>query len=265
MKNSIGVVSIATNIYLKYWRNQVNSIDEFFRGHQKVTVHLFTDQVIEAKLHAKSLKNIHVVVHKIEALGWPDATLLRYSLISEISDDLKSFEILMYLDADMQIVSPIDMAELSKGTRDLVTLVRHPGYYRPNRLEQMKQYLATPKLMIADVMIWLRFGGLGAWETSQKSKAYVRRNQRRNYYCGGVWWGNSDAVLQLAEELAVAVERDKAARVQAVWHDESHLNRWAVDNNHFEVGPEYCFAPAFKWLAGLKPIIVAVDKDLRTR
>jgi hypothetical protein len=65
-------------------------------------------------------------------------------------------------------------------------------------------------------------------------------------------------------ELMQQIDIDGNKNVMAKWHDESHLNAYAVRNKHVIVNPSYCFDSSYKQLSDLKPIVEAVDKNLRS-
>jgi hypothetical protein len=93
----------------------------------------------------------------------------------------------------------------------------------------------------------------------------VARRNRKNYYCGGIWLGKKESVLDFAHNLYINVSKDYENDVTAVWHDESHLNRWASENVFKEHNPSYCFAEGYKNLDGLVGKITAVEKSIKTR
>ena len=66
----------------------------------------------------------------------------------------------------------------------------------------------------------------------------------------------------MASTLRDAIEADRANGVTAVWHDESHLNRYLRAHPPKRLTPAYCY-PESGWphLAHLAPVIVALDKD----
>ena len=46
---SLGVLTVATNIYIKYWEDMILSFDQVIDEKQRVVSHLFTDQPELAK------------------------------------------------------------------------------------------------------------------------------------------------------------------------------------------------------------------------
>jgi len=152
------------------------------------------------------------VTHKFDCLplGFPDATLLRYHLFTTEEEILSSYEHIFYSDVDMRFVAPVDEDEiLSNG----ITATMHPGY-----------------------------AGLpGTPETRPESTAYVGQ-PLRNYFCGGFNGGAAQAFLTMANDIRYSVDRDKEKGLVAVWHDESHLNRYLYDNPPAKIlTPAFCY------------------------
>jgi len=260
--NSIGILSIATNDYLKYWKEMAKSIDISTQGKNKVTLHLFTDQPEIAESFAATLGKCKVKIYKIPSLGWPDATLLRYRIFNQHIEKLTE-DILMYLDADMLVST--DLPEEIESMCDLenISLVSHPGFWREKGLTRRTLlYVQNPKLAISDLRLRISVGGLGSWESNNASKAFVPRSKRKNYVCGGTWLGPNNLIKKLIAELFVQVEEDRRNNVIAVWHDESHLNAWASKNNYKKLSPRYCHDATYIQLRNVSPGITAVNKAI---
>jgi len=254
---SLGILSIATNKYIDYWRDQAESVDLHLGPTLPVTLHIFTDRPADAEAIGSNLRNVKVMIHEIPPLVWPEATLHRFKVFNEHAHLLVE-DFLMYLDADMVVHKPFGRDITAPGAD--VTLVKHPGYFRPRFPQKLTLYALNPKLFFADLNLQRRFGGIGAWETRKASTAFVQREDRVNYYCGGIWWGKGFAILSLIEELKIKVELDEAKSMMAVWHDESHLNRWGAENKARFLDPRFCYSLGYKWLKQLPNVVQAIDK-----
>jgi histo-blood group ABO system transferase len=262
---SIGVMTVATNRYIDYWAEMAASADRnFFPGHRLV-LHVFTDQVERAREIAASLSRAEVDIVPIKPLRWPDATLLRYELFDAHRERLME-DILIHLDADMLVECDTGAELEPRMWRGGIALVRHPGYWRPRAATRLGMYAQHPLMAVSDARRFLHLGGLGSWETDPDCRAFVPRQDRRTYVCGGTWMGYREALLAMIRSLGVRTREDLNEGRIAVWHDESHLN-WFVSRNSVTVlGSEYCYAPGFPSIADLSPRIIAVDKgDDRTR
>jgi len=174
------------------------------------------------------------------AEGFPNETLHRYSTFVQQEWLLKQYDQLFYIDADMRFVAPVGEEIFSEG----ITATLHPGYV----------------------------GQRGSPETDSRSLAYCPKNIA--YYCGGFQGGSSAAYLKMAKELATSIEIDDKKGVTAIWHDESHYNRYLTDNPPAKIlGPEYCYPDVTndyykdKWRAAglgkVQPKILALTKGPR--
>jgi hypothetical protein len=130
-------------------------------------------------------------------------------------------------------------------------------------LKRLKFYILNPNYLVHDVASSIRQGGIGAWETSNNSQSFVPRSHRKNYVCGGTWFGYKDAFFKLIEELSQLERADTENGVTPKWHDESILNFWASRNRATLLSPSFCFYPQYPQLIGVKEYIRAVDKDAK--
>lgn len=231
----IGLLVIATGRYLSFARDLADDVDAVLPADVTVTMNILTDRVEETQAW-RPFSRLNTNVIEIAALRWPEASLLRYELFqshwAQIHGDL-----LMYLDADLRVKQPFLGVFDALSTGAPLAAVRHPGYYGRGRR-----------------------GPRGTWETNRRSRARVPRRLRRTYVCGGAWLGTRAAVGRLCQVLSARVTADRNAGVTAVWHDESHWNWWVASHPTTLLSPAYCFVPDYPWLAGIEPIIIAVDK-----
>ena len=261
---TIGVMSVATNLYLDYWKTMVQSAELVTKNEDGVTFFVFTDNPSEVKSFAKNLKNVNVKAFEIAPFGWPEATLLRYQIFESQIVELDT-DILMHLDADMLISrSPWSRIKL-RLARENVCLVSHPGFWRPTAARRLALYIRHPLLGYKDLRIRIKQGGLGAWESDPNSKAFVPRKSRKEYFCGGTWFGKREAINEMMIKLVQGVTDDIERNYIARWHDESHLNKWATENSHETDNPELCFDETYPQVSHLNPLIIAVRKNEKTR
>jgi histo-blood group ABO system transferase len=197
MSIKTALVVIATGeIYWRYAEAVIASACRFFVSHD---VFLFTDRPTAFDVK----KQIGV-----PPLRFPDATLMRYHMVSGEREDLSKYENIFYCDADMLFVAPVGEEIFSSG----ITATEHPGCV----------------------------GLPGDPETRKSSTAYVERV--RTYFCGGFQGGASGPFLHMADVISRNVDADTQNGVLAKWHDESHLNRYLYDNPPTKIlTPSYCW------------------------
>ena len=263
--DSVGVVTVATNRYVDYWHAMALSADVHLFPDREVVLHVFTDRLPDIRAMVSDFSNVIVNPLPIDALGWPEATLLRYEVFDSYRSDLEQ-RLLMHLDADMLLVDDVGLELHPADWPNGIALVRHPGFRRPDGRDGLALYAKSPVLVAKDAVRRVRVGGLGTWETDPGSRAFVPRRKRETYVCGGTWFGLREPFRAMVGELATRTRADlKEGRI-AVWHDESHLNWFAANHRTALLGSEYCYAAGFSNVDDLTPKIVAVDQpDGRTR
>ena len=256
----ITVLNIATNVYFDYWKELILSADAFTSSEEKVSFWLFTDRVDEAHLFAKKIKNLNMRIFEIPSYGWPEATILRYQILySRISGNRS--DIFVYLDADMLLEkNPWKVIRDNLNNTD-ICLVEHPGYWRPHGKKRLEMYLKHPQLFLSDLKSNVKYGALGQWENRERPSAFGPRAKRETYYCGGIWFGRMNQIKELMSQLSSNVVADQEKGIMAVWHDESHLNSWAVNNLHGNESPILCFDTTYPQLTTLNAYIHAVRKN----
>lgn len=258
---SVGVISIATNGYSKYWKALIISADKNLPSDAEVNFHLFTDEVNECSEFSLRFPNRKFSFYEIESLGWPEATLHRYRIYSEYRESLVE-DVLMHLDSDMLVEQNFLNEIFSRSLTSGMGLVLHPGYFRPKGLMKWSYYLSDKGAILRDLRMSLKTGGLGAWENREESQAYVARRRRKRYFCGGIWFGERKSFLSLVKKLESQERIDSAMGITALWHDESHLNKWATENQFSIFSPALCYEKSYLNLVGINNIITAVNKNL---
>ena len=238
------------------------SVDSYLFLNDEITIIVFTDQKNYIDSLSKSFKRIKIQTIEIESLKWPEATLFRYRYYKKVNFELTS-EYFMHLDADMLVVNnSIDSVSNLLSINEMA-FVHHPGYWRPSNRKKILLYLKNPMYIFKDLLILIKFGGLGTWCRNPNSLAFVMRKERRDYFCGGVWLGGADIFKKFVEDLSLMVDIDKSKNIMPTWHDESYLNKWASENKFRTLPPTFCFASGFKNLMNLSPVILAIDKNAK--
>ena len=175
----------------------------------------------------KKITNNEIITIYQEHLGWPNATLKRYHIFDKNKELLSKFDYLYYCDADMLFVDYVGYEILG----ELVGTI-HPGFYNK----------------------------YGTYETNLLSLAYVKPNEGKKYYAGGFNGGKSEKFLMMCEVIKNNIDIDLKNNIVAIWHDESHLNRYFIDNPPtIELSPSYCYPE--NWNIPYNKKLLALDKD----
>jgi histo-blood group ABO system transferase len=216
----IGLLIIATNKYTQFLQPLIESSDKFFIPGD-VTYFVFTNKDVELS------SNRNIVKINVEHREWPWMTLGRYKIFSENSDTLSKMDYLFYCDADMKFVDFVGDEILS----DRVA-TQHPGYYERR---------GTP-------------------ETNPASLACVNSNEDMQYFAGGFNGGASTEYLKMAKQISNNIDIDYSNGLIAVWHDESHMNRYFIDNKPTKIlSPSYCYGESMN--IPFERRLIALDKN----
>jgi len=222
MKN-VGLLIIATNKYDIFVKPLIDSARKFFLKNHKVTFYVFTNS---EKLN--DLGNDVVLINQ-EHKPWPYMTLFRYKIFNSNRDKFSKEDYLYYSDADMLFFNEVGDEILG----DLVATI-HPGF----------------------------LGGRGTpAEEKIESTAYVSKDETMTYFAGGFNGGSRESFLKMSETLDKNIDLDLDKNIIAVWHDESHMNRYMIDNKPTLIlNPSYCYPESWN-LAGYDKKILALDKS----
>ncbi len=184
--------------------------------------------------------NLKVIYQK--RLGWPHDTLMRYSIYYQYRDELKDMDYLFATDADMLFVDAVGEEILSDRVATL-----HPGY----------------------------FNRRGTYERRKASAAYVSPGEAKHYFCGGFNGGSVVEFLKMSRMITENILKDLSSNIIAIWHDESHVNRYFIDNQPTCIlSPSYCYpenwdtpqqkiqlAYPANWKVPFQPKLVALNKS----
>jgi histo-blood group ABO system transferase len=223
----ICILTIATNMYIQFVERLYNNLEENFLNGHELECLLFTEHDVETSDNVK--------VSKIDHEPWPMPTLKRYNYFVKEKEYISKFDYCYYFDVDMGIVEKVGDEVLG----DLVATM-HP--YQSLYPKESRSYDRNPN-----------------------SLAFVPPGEEgENYYAGGFNGGKTECFLKMAEVIADRVNKDLEKDVIALWHDESQMNRYLIDNPPtLSLTPTYCFAeeqmgnPNYPY----EPKIIALKKN----
>ncbi len=185
----LAVITVATGAYFgEFFVDFQRTVQREFSRIADVTIYCFTDQ------QTPDLPGIQL--RPCRKTGWPFDSLLRFSLMRSIEQELLAFDNIMFLDADMTAEATPD-----RGILDAQYFaVTHPGYFSD---EQRKT---------------------APFEIDPVSSAYFEKTPDTIYYQGCCFGGQRCAFLFLVRTLDTRIRRDLDRGDMPVWHDESYLN-----------------------------------------
>jgi len=211
MSSKVAIIFIGTGDYINFFHNYYDNCEEYFLPNTDKTYFCFTD----ADFGGDVPSNIKVV--PIEHKSWPSITLERFHTILLEKESLIGYDYVIYLDADMLVGEEILESEVLTD-KDYLG-VYHPGFY--------KKTIPFP------------------YERRKISEACVESGD--TYWQGCLWGGKGTKVIELCETLSGRVDRDLEKNVIAEWHDESHLNKFFLENNEnvYTLDPQYAFPESY--------------------
>lgn len=169
----------------------------------------------------------NVVCFHQARLGWPYDTMMRYHAYAAHADELAKQDYLFACDADMLFVNTVGDEILGERVATI-----HPGYYQSR----------------------------GTYETNPISTAYIPGNQGTHYFAGGFYGASSKEFIKILNTNIANIDKDMQKGYVAVWHDESHWNRYCIDHPPTVIlTPSYCFPEG--WPIPFKPRLIALNKN----
>ena len=254
---------IATNKYLELWKKSAESFLQVeVNFDRKIRIHLFTDQPEQAHIWwLEQDTEIELRTYKIPNYLWPDATLLRYEIISKHAEFLEE-DVLIYLDSDMLVAKEFLSTLFPTKWRNGIALVKHPGFYRPKGAAGLIERMKNPFLCLQDLKYLKYFkNGMGAWETNPMSSAYVDRPNRTCYVHGAIWMGKNKEFKSMISLLEETSRIDRTKSIVPIWHDESHLNWFNSTHSVTVLDSRYSWYSDYKFLRHLDPFVESMNKD----
>jgi len=231
----VAISFLGTGKYLDFLPKYYENIEKYFLPNSEKTILAFTDGELDG-----TPENLKVFSQK--HLDWPYITLKRFEIINKAREIINDHDWFVFIDGDALVVDRIEEEEFF--TDKPLFGVHHPCHYL--KMPPHNQYP-------------------GAYEITENCNAAVdlEKYQPKVYYQGCFWGGRTPEVCAMIDELEYRVGDDLKRNVVALWHDESHLNKYFIENPDLvhTYGPEYAFPEVFKDQCTFEPKIVHLAKD----
>jgi histo-blood group ABO system transferase len=217
---NVGIIIIATHKYIRFVPQLYQSIKDNFLKNHNVSVFVLTDQ--------PEVPNGCIKV-PFPHRPWPYSTLMRFHGFTDNQQYFNGQDYLYYIDADTRVINVGDEV-----LGDLVGTV-HPGWYNRRPVDL-------------------------CYDRNPVSKAYVKPGDGRHYYFGTFFGGKASEFMKMSHTLRNNVEEDLSKNTIALWHDESHMNRYFIDNPPtISLHPGYGYPES--WRLPFDKHILALDKN----
>ena len=190
---NIAIIIVATKNYKKFVFNTLNKKDKLFENHN-VYFYVFTDEPDVFN----NIKNVYPC--KINHMVWPAMTIFRYNFILSKEEELKKMDYIYYMDADMSILGDIGDEIFGE-----IVVCRHAWQFELEPIEY-------------------------CYDRNILSNAYVKEGEEQEYFYGTFQGGSSKKFLEMCKILSDSIKTDLERSYITIWQDESHLNRYLIDN-----------------------------------
>ncbi|KAF7652221.1 hypothetical protein LDENG_00099730 [Lucifuga dentata] len=211
----VALTVFAVGSYLDaYLKTFLTSAERHFMLGLPVTYYVFTDMPEKVpKLNVTPERNIKVV--EVEKHSrWQDISMMRMKTLSDIieSDIRHTHSHVFCFDVDQEFTSRFGSEALGESVALL-----HAHFYK------------LPKNTFT-------------YDRNPKSKAFMEMESGDYYYHAAVFGGSWSSVQAVADSCYLNIVEDKMNNVEALWHDESHLNKyfWLHKPSRL-LSPEYCW------------------------
>jgi len=236
---NIGLSIVATGKYIAFVKPLLDSAEKYFCPQHKRTYFIFTDgssDDLQSLLNSPYAENVVITYQK--RLGWPYDTLMRFSIYNEHSNLFAETDYMFATDADMLFVG----TEGNEILGDRVA-TQHPGFEKNKPL----------------------WGNIAPYDRNPKSTAYIAYDSGTYYFAGGFYGGTTSEFIKMANIITHNILTDLAKNNYiAIWHDESHLNRYFIDNlPTIMLDRSYCYPEngEKKGYPTCSPKLLALDKN----
>nr|XP_005293322.1 histo-blood group ABO system transferase isoform X1 [Chrysemys picta bellii] len=209
---TVGLTVFAIKKYVVFLKKFLETAEMYFMVGHRVNYYIFTDRPEEVpEVVLKEGRNV-VVLQVQNYPRWQEISMRRMEMISNFSQQrfINEVSYLVCVDVDMKFNDQVGVEILSNLFGTL-----HPGFYAAER--QSFTYERRPA-----------------------SQAYVPSDEGDFYYIGAFFGGTVMEVYMLTKKCHEAMMVDKANGIEAIWHDESHLNKYFVYYKPTKIlSPEY--------------------------
>ena len=199
------------------WKDFYKSAEKYFLPGYSKKYYVFTDN---EKLAFE--ENLNVKKINVSKKGWPWDSMLRFDMFLSQKKDLKNFNYLFFFNADIIFKNYVKNEILPTEINDGLMTGSHPAFYN----KQPDEF---------------------SYDRNPKSTAYIPYGEGKHYATGAINGGTSKAYLAMCEECSQNVHIDMNHNIIALWHDESHLNKYLINKNPLIMPVNYLY-PLQKWM-----------------
>ncbi|XP_035508268.1 globoside alpha-1,3-N-acetylgalactosaminyltransferase 1-like [Morone saxatilis] len=231
MDPRVAVVVFAVGKYTRFLKGFLETGEKYFLVDFRVTYYIFTDNEQDVpKIQLGKGRKISVV-NIPSATRWQEVVLgrMKWATITIEKRIRAEADYLFMMDIDSVFHNRFGAESLSQ-----LSAVLHRGYYKNTKRDGFP------------------------YERRPKSKAYIPIGEGDYYYTAAVWGGYLEDMYKLVKYCYTQSEEDSKNNIEAVWQEESHLNKYLLYNKPTKVlSPEYLWSDYDKVPADIKLVRIS--------
>lgn len=214
----IGILYICTGNYHNFFEDFYNSSKEYFLKEHQLHFFVFASDNQE-KYNKPDITFIPQHQYK-----WPHAVLLKFHYFLEARHLFEHMDYLYMFNSNMTFVAPVGEEVLPSENEGYLVGVEHPGNYKTGSYQIMDQ----------------------AFEKNPQSTAFISQEKMVTYLAAGFTGGRTPEFMEMAWQIRNNIELDYAQDIIALWHDETHINKYLLSRKAKIVEPSYCYPEEYE-------------------
>ncbi|KAM3876976.1 globoside alpha-1,3-N-acetylgalactosaminyltransferase 1-like [Diretmus argenteus] len=235
MDPRIAVVVFAVGKYTRFLKGFLESGEKHFMVDFRVTYYIFTDNEQDVPKIALGKGRKISVVTVPSAHRWQEVVLgrMKWATLTIDKQIRNEADYLFMMDIDSIFHNRFGAESLSR-----MSAVLHRGYYKVFTLPKSRDKFP--------------------YERRSQSQAYIPAGEGDYYYSAAVWGGYLEDMYTLLRYCYEQSEVDAKNNIEAVWQEESHLNKYLLYNKPTKVlSPEYLWSDYDKKPEDIKVIRIS--------
>ncbi|XP_054865026.1 globoside alpha-1,3-N-acetylgalactosaminyltransferase 1-like isoform X1 [Amphiprion ocellaris] len=216
MNPRVAVVVLAVGKYTRFLKGFLESGEKYFLVGLRVTYYIFTDNEQDVPNVTLSEGRKITILPVPSAKRWQDVVLskMKWATVTIDKQIRNEADYLFMMDVDSVFHNRFGAESLSQ-----MSAVLHRGYYKNINRDGFP------------------------YERRPESKAYIPAGEGDYYYTAAVWGGYLEDMYRLVKYCYEQSEEDAKNNIEAVWQEESHLNKYFLYNKPAKVlSPEYLWS-----------------------